>query len=239
MLAGRHRGRSIPMQRHRRSISSEEFIVRNSVRSWSRSRKIGAPNDKPRLCLEVLESRTLLDGSLGMLRPLHAPGTPNFDQTPSPSRPREIGPSLHLDGGFNGIGYPGVEGFSVPPDTIGAAGPNHYVEVVNSGIGIYKKGGTVVSTTAESTFFHASSIQNLGDGGVMFDDSVDNAAGKPAGRFIVWALDFSFGDFYFAVSNDADPTHGFTEKHQVDMTQGHFFFPDYPRFGMNADSYVF
>src|SRR5438105_5947076 len=214
------------MERKRRSISSEKFIVSSSARSWSRSRKIGAHNNKTRLCLEMLESRTLLDGSLGTLRPLHAPpGTLNFDETPSAFQPPKIGPSLHVDGGFNGIGYPGVDSFSVPPDTIGAAGPNHYVEVVNSGVRIYKKDGTVVSTTGESTFFHASSIQNLGDGGVLFDESVDNGAGKPAGRFIVWALDFGFGDFFFAVSNDADPTHGFTEQHRVDMTQGHFVIP--------------
>src|SRR5207302_808310 len=81
---------------------------------------------------------------------------------------------------------------------------------------------------------------SFGDGGVMFDEGVDNGAGKPAGRFIVWAIDFvSLGDFYIAVSNDADPTHGFTERHKVDMSEGQNFVFDYPRFGMNADSYVF
>jgi hypothetical protein len=40
----------------------------------------------------------------------------------------------------------------------------------------------------------------------------------------------------FAVSNDADATHGFTEMHKVSVGEGSFF-ADYPREGINADAY--
>src|SRR5262249_46071423 len=48
---------------------------------------------------------------------------------------------------------------------------------------------------------------------------------------------------YVAVSNDADPTHGFQEMHKVDIKEsspgGTSFWGDFPRAGYNADAYVY
>src|SRR5262249_49142409 len=70
---------------------------------------------------------------------------------------------------------------------------------------------------------------------------------EQAGRFFVSTMDIDFFNlvsyFDFAVSNDSDPTHGFTEMHQIDTTEisnrtGETLFTDFPRVGWNADAYV-
>src|SRR5260370_19252119 len=49
--------------------------------------------------------------------------------------------------------------------------------------------------------------------------------------------------FDFAISNDSNPQHGFTEMHQINDTEvssrtGETMFTDFPRVGWNADAYV-
>jgi hypothetical protein len=142
------------------------------------------------------------------------------------------------------------------PDPIGAAGPNHVVQIVNSAIAIYDKStGAQLSQKSLQEFFAPVLAQvpasfsrgepRIGDPVVSYDEQ--------AGRFFVGALDFgraifsgtdSF--FYFAVSNTANPLDGFTEMHRIDVkrvvTIGGVLTPtvaDFPRFGWNADAYVF
>ena len=148
--------------------------------------------------------------------------------------------SVTLGTNFAGLQFGDTAGY-IPPDTIAAAGPNHVVEAVNLDLRIFNKSGGTVSTQSLNTFFSSLAPQSLSDPVVMFDESVANSSG-PAGRFIVGAIDYKVGstsNFDFAVSNDADPTHGFTEMHKLSMTEGAGFFADYPRFGANADGYVF
>src|SRR5437016_2254018 len=42
---------------------------------------------------------------------------------------------------FDGIGFPGVACNCAPPDTNGAVGPNHYVQIVNTGYQVWDKSG--------------------------------------------------------------------------------------------------
>jgi hypothetical protein len=148
--------------------------------------------------------------------------------------------SVTLGTNFAGLGFNDTAGY-IPPDTIAAAGPNHIVEAVNLHLRIYNKSGTILSTQSLGSFF--GSAQSQSDPVVMFDESISNGVGNPAGRFIVGVLDFASNltnsGFYVAVSNDADPTHGFTEKQRINLTEGANYFADYPRSGIGADSLVF
>jgi hypothetical protein len=148
-----------------------------------------------------------------------------------------VAPTIAVPTSFAGLNFddgPGVE----PPDTIAAAGPNHVVELVNTDIRISNKAGSALSTEDLTTFFGPLNPQNMTDPAVMYDES--------AGRFIVsaldYALDFSSSALDVAVSNDSDPTHGFTEMHQINLHLGPHdatLFGDYPREGLNADAYFF
>src|SRR5262249_28681855 len=65
---------------------------------------------------------------------------------------------------------------------------------------------------------------------------------EQAGRFIVAMLDVTPQEpdcLLYAFSNDSDPTHGFTEMGSFLFADGLENFADYPRFGWNADAYVF
>jgi hypothetical protein len=82
-------------------------------------------------------------------------------------------------------------------------------------------------------------------GSLLFDPVV--TYDEQAGRFLVAVLDRddnaqrSFVDF--AVSNDSNPLHGFSEMHRLETTEtdvgGNRFWGDYPKLGWNADAYVF
>jgi hypothetical protein len=152
-------------------------------------------------------------------------------------------PSVNLGTTFAGLNFNNTTA-GEPPDPIAAAGPNHVVDLVNTAIRIYSKTGTILSTQQLPTFFAPLSpgSDNFTDPSVMFDDSVANATG-PSGRFIVGVLEFndSLTSSFFdvAISNDADPTHGFKEMHKIDMTEGQGMSADFPRAGFNADAYVF
>jgi hypothetical protein len=150
-------------------------------------------------------------------------------------------PSISVGTNFNGLNINDSTYRVEPPDPIVAAGPNQVVELVNTAIRISDKSGKTLFTQDLSDFFAPLHPEALGDPMVMFDDSVSNGSGAPAGRFIVGITDFNFygrSYFDFAVSRDADPSDGFGEVHQVDMSAGGHFLLDFPRAGFNADAYV-
>ncbi|MCZ6834753.1 MAG: hypothetical protein O7G85_03170 [Planctomycetota bacterium] len=86
--------------------------------------------------------------------------------------------------------------WSYPPDTCGAIGPNHFVEVVNRNFAVYDRtsGSELVNIHLQS-FLPGSN----GDPRVVWDQ-YDN-------RFIVIVSDFDDSKrLYLAVSTTADPT---------------------------------
>ncbi len=136
--------------------------------------------------------------------------------------------------GQSGIGYTGV----YPPDTIGAAGPNHFVEAVNLTMAIYNKStGAQISSKSLSTFFSGgglTGIQSLSDPFAAFDTFTN--------QFVLGAIDYSSSDsrLDLAVSNTSDPTGAWTAR-RYDMSRdslGGPYLSDYPRFGYNRDAYV-
>jgi hypothetical protein len=113
---------------------------------------------------------------------------------------------------------------TLPPDTCGTVGPDHFVAIVNSNISIYQKSdGTRVSSLSLTSFLGAS----VGDPRVVFDPD--------SGRYIVMATNFN-NRLFFAISTSGDPT-GSWYKFDINITQGSDAgtWPDYPTLGVDAD----
>lgn len=124
-----------------------------------------------------------------------------------------------------------------PPDTTGDIGPAHYVQAVNTSIGIYNKfTGQLISATTFNDFFEGGSVagtpcdeDNNGDPLVLYD--------QYAGRWFI--LDFAWDDsetdgsyYSVAVSKTADPT---GEWWQYAMRADDTLMNDYPKAGIWQD----
>jgi len=144
-------------------------------------------------------------------------------------------PSVTLGPNFEGIDLNGV---SNTPEYAAASGPNNVVEIANNAIRINDKSGNILSTQSLSSFFSPISGLPWDYPNVTFDDSIINSSG-PAGRWVVSGVGFTgAGDFLdIAVSDDADPTQGFTEMHKINL-EGAFTVASSGA-GFNADAYVF
>lgn len=127
-----------------------------------------------------------------------------------------------------------------PPDTNGAVGPNHFVQSVNTSIGIFAKstGARVAAFTFDDFFVNSGTAEcdanNGGDPTVIYD--------APSGKWVIadfaW-LDVDRGPFYecVAVSSGADPTNATWTFYSVPAGDGKF--PDYPKFGSGPDGVYF
>ena len=137
---------------------------------------------------------------------------------------------------FEGLNYV-ANGAGFPPDTNGDVGPNHYVETVNTSIGIYSKTGTKLWAGTFNSLFTAGGTgtpcdnSNQGDPVVLYDPIGD--------RWIVsdfaWT-NFGTGPFYqcFAVSKTADPMNGGWYFYAYKVQAGAVLH-DYPKLGVWPD----
>ncbi|HLL54481.1 MAG TPA: hypothetical protein VK447_13095, partial [Myxococcaceae bacterium] len=144
---------------------------------------------------------------------------------------------------FDGVGqgFTGPGGtFSVasaPPDTSGDVGPNHYIQVVNSGFAIFNKSGTTLfgpapTNTLWSGFGGLCQTTNAGDAIVLYDALADRwfmtqfafntSGGGPVAPFFQCV----------AVSQTGDPT-GAWYRYAYQYAD----FPDYGKFGVWPDGY--
>ncbi len=119
-----------------------------------------------------------------------------------------------------------------PPDTMGAVGPNHIVELINGQYAVYDKttGGSIVSSPLDS-FWSAAGPAPTGtafDPRVVYDPfsqrwfaaSVDNAGRN--------------NNFLLGVSNSSDPTAGWT-SFKVDTDSDDLRWADFPTLGYDND----
>jgi hypothetical protein len=167
-------------------------------------------------------------------RLLHAARIPLSVEPLEPRTLLDVG--LRLLAGFDGMSSDGNGCNCTPPDTDVAVGPAHVVETVNTALAVYDKATGALRSRQEMTTFFAplGGVLRLSDPVVTYDEL--------SHRFVIGGLDFqphTQSRFNFAVSNDDDPTHGFTLR-RYDMNDGigGFDFADYPRLGWNADAYV-
>ena len=142
---------------------------------------------------------------------------------------------------FEGLGRPPGNGF--PPDTNGDVGPNHYIQTINTSVGIYDKTtGLPITSFSFNTFMSQGSFGNLcdtnnfGDPVVVYDTFED--------RWII--TDFAFtldgssnvinppGTFQcIAVSKTGDPVVGGWNFYSIRITDA---LNDYPKFGIWPDA---
>ena len=115
------------------------------------------------------------------------------------------------------VNFAGQTGSGYPPDPSGAAGPNHYVQAVNTTYRVYDKTGNALTTTKNlNTLWPGSS--NTGDPIVMYDRHADR-----------WFIS-QFNDpakILIAISTTSDPT-GTYYAYTFNLTQ----FPDYPKYSI-------
>ncbi|HEV2047580.1 MAG TPA: hypothetical protein VGQ95_13415, partial [Chthoniobacterales bacterium] len=140
---------------------------------------------------------------------------------------------------FNGMNF-FANGAGHPPDTVGDVGPNHFVQAVNTSVGIYNKttGAALATFTFDGLWAGAGTgtpcdTFHGGDPTVIYVPQYD--------RFIVadfsWA-DIQNGPFYecVAVSKTNDPVSGGWWRFGIRADDAaHPFFPDYPKMGIWPD----
>ncbi len=141
---------------------------------------------------------------------------------------------------FNGMTFP-ANGAGWPPDVNGAIGPNHYVETVNTSVGIYNKTtGALISAVTFNTFFTGPAgtpcdANNQGDPQALYDQTV--------GRWVVtdFAWSGATGPYYqcIAVSQTNDPVVGGWYFYALRADTGIFtsYLNDYPKMGVWSDGW--
>ena len=141
-----------------------------------------------------------------------------------------------------GVGFDGVgQGFtgpagpftvnSAPPDPNGAAGPNHFVQIVNQSFSVFNKAGTALygpaqTNTLWSGFGGGCQTNDDGDATVAYDRLAD--------RWIISQFSVTTTPYLqcVAVSTSADPT-GSYYRYAFQYSN----FPDYPKLGIWSDAY--
>jgi hypothetical protein len=133
---------------------------------------------------------------------------------------------------FEGLGANG----SIPPDTNGDIGPNHYVQWINTQFAVYNRAGTrVLGPLAGNTLFAGfggpCQTTNDGDPITLYDQLAD--------RWLMsqFALpNYPNGPFYqcIAISQTGDPTGSW---HRYQFTTSANKLNDYPHFGVWPDAY--
>jgi hypothetical protein len=128
---------------------------------------------------------------------------------------------------------PDIYGWSrIPPDTMGVAGPNHLMTVLNSQVRIQDKNGAVVSTVTLNDFW-ASVNGNTGGGtNGTFDPKVVYDSGSE--RYIFTAIDDrdASNGILLGVSADNNPT-GTWYMWKIDGDPANLNWADFPSIGFN------
>ena len=128
-----------------------------------------------------------------------------------------------------------ILGFLIaPPDTDGAVGPNHYVQMINLLTTVYNKSGGVVQASFPSNAYWSGmgglcQFYNQGDPIVLYDDLND--------RWLVSQFAFPDNQSSYsqcvAVSQTGDPTGAYN---RYEFSFNSIGFPDYPKHGFATDS---
>ncbi|MFN3342045.1 MAG: T9SS type A sorting domain-containing protein [Flavobacteriales bacterium] len=122
------------------------------------------------------------------------------------------------------VQWNGMNG-GTPPDPSGAAGPNHFVQAVNTSWRVYNKsGGTLTASASLSSLWSGSS--NSGDPIVMYDRHAD--------RWFISQFQTGNNAILIAVSTTNDPTGTYYAYSFIPVASQ---FPDYPKFSIWHDGY--
>jgi hypothetical protein len=139
---------------------------------------------------------------------------------------------------FLGVSYSNT--LTSVPDSMGAVGPNYFVELINNRIAVYDKVGGIVTQTHSTNFFAVLDADgtNYPTGVNMVDPRILYDHGS--GRWVACAMErppaSGSGQVILAVSNDENPTNlasGWTRYLVRVRRQG--FDVDYPTMGLDAN----
>ena len=139
-------------------------------------------------------------------------------------------------GSFEGINIDQACGTCLPPDTNGAVGPNHYVQMVNSSVAVYDKAGNVVvSPKAINELWSGDQTSecythNNGDPIVIYDQLADRWM---LSQFVVQADTENYAQC-IAVSQTSDPAGNY---YLYEFDESADTFHDYPHIGVWPDGY--
>jgi hypothetical protein len=143
--------------------------------------------------------------------------------------PIGVDPAIQVEGSSRSmfppiVNWQGQSPQGVPPDPSGAAGPNHYVQAVNTTFRVYNKTGSPVTGIANLNTLW-SGTANDGDPIVMYDRHAD--------RWFISQFNISGNKVLIAVSTSPDPA-GTYYTWSFTNTQ----FPDYLKFSIWSDAYL-
>jgi hypothetical protein len=100
---------------------------------------------------------------------------------------------------FEGLSYSNT--LRTPPDSMGAIGPNHFVELLNDGIAVYDKSGSLIINTNSRDFFTIGTNRpaHMSDPRILYDHQ--------SHRWVACAINpFASPECILAVSNGDSPT---------------------------------
>src|SRR5437667_4895136 len=151
-------------------------------------------------------------------------------------------PLLNFEGLSNQDDF-NLYGFRVnPPDPDGEVGPNHYVELINLVLGVFdKQGNRLVGPTKIGDLWTGFAIPDCtdpsGDPVVLYDQLEDRWL---LSQFTTSGLSDPTKPFWncVAISTTGDPTGTYYRYAFETTSDGIFYFPDYPKYGLWRNSYI-
>lgn len=179
-------------------------------------------------------------------------GPPNPKMIPSPEKPPESKPEGAAPSESKGAAYTpslstsfiglGDDNTAIPPDTIGAVGPNHIMEPLNTQVVFFSKAGSQISSPVSLQSFWSSLGTGSGEPAeTPFDPKV--LYDQYDGHFVFVSMGGGISPsswLLVGVSNSSDPTASWCKwAIDADLNGGSTQtnnWADYPGFGLDADN---
>ncbi|HEY6563294.1 MAG TPA: hypothetical protein VIY86_02255, partial [Pirellulaceae bacterium] len=148
----------------------------------------------------------------------------------------QVSPFL-IGANFNGT-QRSQSGF-IPPDTMGAIGPDHFAELINGRFARYSKTGTQQESITLNNFWNTALAAGGGgtvQGSFAFDPRI--LYDRHSGRWFAAAVDSSANansGILVGVTTGADPSSGNWRGFRLDADPNNLRWADYPTFGINGN----
>src|SRR5216117_800371 len=159
-----------------------------------------------------------------------------------PAAPTIPAPLLTFEGLSNEDNF-NIFGFRVnPPDPNGEVGPNHFVEMINLVFAVYDKAGNLLAGPIDTgslwtDFAIPDCTDPSGDPVVLYDQFMDRWL---LSQFTTSGLNDPTKPFWncVAISTTSDPAGTYYRYAFETTSDGIFYFPDYPKYGLWRNSYI-
>lgn len=213
------------------------FDVSPAVRSLPR---VARPRTyPPDTILEMRPERRGSEGPQAYRVRRHSPDGVLQLFNPAPTIPA---PLLTFEGLSNQDNF-NVFGFRVnPPDPNGEIGPNNYVEMINLVFAVYDRAGNLVAGPIDTgslwaDFAIPDCTDPSGDPVILYDQLEDRWL---LSQFTTSGLNDPTKPFWncVAVSTSGDPAGTYYRYAFETTSDGIFYFPDYPKYGLWRNSYI-